>query len=423
MKEEFLHHIWKTKLFSSEKLKTTDGEALQIIKVGELNTDAGPDFINARIKIADETWAGNIEIHIRSSDFFKHAHEIDSNYDNLILHVVFENDVDIKRKDGTVIPAMELKNLIGADTIAKYENLTFSTAKIPCSNLIQQVDDFTKQQMIERCGIERLQQKTEIIFTELEQNKNNWEETFYRLLAKSFGAKINAEAFQLLAKSLPLSVLAKHKNNLFQIESLLFGVAGMLNDKFVDVYPNEMKKEFDFLQKKYNLISVQSHAWKYFRLRPANFPTIRIAQFASLIFKSTHLFSKIIQVETVKELQNFFQAEVSDYWKTHYTFDKLSEDKNKPVGNNFIDLILINTVVPLVFAYGKWKDEDGFQNKSIGWLEKLTPESNTIIKNFEALGMKTKNAFDSQALIQLNNNYCAKQLCLHCTIGHNILRN
>jgi Protein of unknown function (DUF2851) len=419
MSEDFLQHIWKFKLFNHQKLQTVAGEDLSIIKCGEHNSDAGPDFFNAKIKIGETIWAGNVEIHLRSSDWQKHRHQVNAAYDNIILHVVFENDIPLFRNSGETIPTLELKSRINLNQYQKFRQLQQSKDWVACQNQVAQVPEIVLNTWLQRILIERLEQKSQAITQTLHLLNNNWEETFYRHLARNFGQKINSDVFESLAKSLPLSVLGKHKNSLFQIEALLFGQAGMLAQNFSDEYPQQLKREYEFLQKKYKLLPLENHLWKFLRLRPANFPTIRIALFANLLYNSNGLFALIT---ATNELPKFFNCVASDYWTTHYVFDKISIKREKKSGQDFASLLIINTVVPFLFVYGKHKDEEQFKERAFTWLESSTVENNSIISNWHNIGLKAKNALESQALLQLKSNYCQHKKCLHCSIGNHLLK-
>ena len=429
MTEEFLWHIWKFRLFDNNDLKTTDGEPIQILKVGEHNSDSGPDFFNARIKIRETEWAGNVEIHTNASDWHKHKHTTDKAYDNIILHVVHEADVKVHRENGEMIPTLELKNRIPQEVYGKYLQFKSSKDWIPCEKQISSVDKFTLNNWLDRLLVERLERKSKAITDSLKQNKNNWEETFYQMLARNFGQKINSEPFELLAKALPVSVLAKHKNNLLQIESLFFGTAGMLEgvaptlkgEKKHDEYFLELQKEFKFLKSKFKLKPIDSSLWKFMRLHPPNFPTIRISQLANLIYKSTHLFSKILEAGSVKQIISLLSTETSEYWQTHYRFDKISPKRNKKLGSDSINTIIINTIVPFLFVYGKEKREEKFSDNALLFLEKLPPENNSIISKWKSIGVPAKTSYETQALLQLKNEYCSRKRCLECSVGAKLL--
>lgn len=420
MKEEFLHYIWKYKLYQNKNLKTQNGEKIEILNSGIHNFDSGPDFFNSKVKIGDTVWAGNIEMHIKSSDWILHKHHNNKAYDNVILQVVLINDKDILRTTGQIIPTLEIE--FDKELLNNYESLIKNESWIPCRDYLPAVDSFIIQNWLEKLTIERLEQKSVRIMELLKLVNNSWEIAFYYHLARNFGFKLNADPFELLAKSLPLSYIAKHKDNLFQIEALLFGQAGFLNEESDDEYFLNLRKEYLYLQKKFQLKPIEKHLWKFLRSRPVNFPTIRIAQFARLIYKSTALFSKIIETKNVSEYYELFIAKPSLYWDSHYVFNKESVSKSKTLGKSAVDIILINTVVPFLFIYGKSKGISELQENAINLLENIKAEKNSIITNWEDLNIKSLNAFDTQALIQLKNNYCNEKKCLNCQIGNYIIR-
>jgi hypothetical protein len=423
MTEDFLHYIWKFRLFNQNQLKTEQGENLVILKTGEHNIDSGPDFFNSKIKLGNTEWAGNIEIHTYSSDWKKHKHQKDAAYSNIILHVVYEDDERIYRNKNSPLPTLVLKPLVQETVIQKYQTFKASNDWIACEKSIHRVPEAIRSLWLERLLIERLEQKSKFILSTLQLNKNNWEETFYYYLASNFGFKINAIPFELLAKSLPYVVIAKHKNSPLQVEALLFGMSGMLEKQVSDKYLRDLQNEFQFLKTKYSLVPIEEHLWKFLRLRPANFPTIRLAQFAALLLKSAHLFSQLLESEDLDTLKKTLQVEVSEYWKTHYTMEKKSIRKNKTLGKSAIENLIANTLIPFLFVYGRYNKLTRFEERAFQFLEKLDAERNTIIEKFENLGIKAVNAMQSQALLQLKNTYCQPKRCLHCTIGNNLLKN
>lgn len=420
MKEEFLHYIWKYQLFSNSELKTTNSKAVEIINPGMHNHDAGPDFFNAKIKIDKTIWAGNVEIHVNSSDWYKHNHQNDGAYNNVVLQVVYTHDKDVKRSNGEIIPTVELR--FDKKLLENYESLIRKETWIPCEQDLKKVDSFTIQNWIDKLGVERLEDKSESIHQLLAQTNNSWEEAFYIQLARNFGFKLNADPFEQLTKSLPLSYLAKHKDNLFQIESLLFGQAGFLDENAGDEYFQKLKQEYQYLKKKFKLKGIEKHLWKFLRSRPGNFATIRIAQFAKLIHGSSALFSKVLQTENAKDFYKLFQVKPSDYWEYHYQFNKESVKKSKAMGKSAIDVLLINTVIPFLFVYGKAKGLTDLQDRAIEFLEAIKPEKNSIITKWSNLGIKARSAFETQALIQLKNKYCNHKKCLNCQIGNSLIR-
>jgi hypothetical protein len=422
--EDFLHYVWKFRLFDRTDLHTTDGEELEIFSVGIHNSDAGPDFQNARIRIGDTVWAGNVELHISSSDWQKHGHTSDNAYDNVILHVVYRDDQPLILPNGRRVPTLDLQNRIPDDLYNRYHKLIFGNqAIIPCEASIGAVDSLTMHNWLTRVLVERLEKRSEAVITALNLNRGDWEETFYQFLAANFGFKTNALPFELLAKSLPQITLAKHKNNPLQIEALIFGQAGFLTDNVKDEYPLKLKKEYEFLRKKYQLNPIENHLWKFMRLRPQNFPTLRLAQFAALVVQSNHLFSKLLEIKDVKGLRNLFtEIKINPYWENHYRFDAESVPSAKNLGQASIDILLLNTLALFLFSYGKYNQLQHYINRGLQLLEYLPNENNKITADFSTLGVKIKNAFESQALLELKNNYCNNKKCLHCGVGNKILK-
>ena len=422
--EDFLHYIWKFRLFDKTDLRTADGESIEIYSAGLQNPDAGPDFHNARIKIVDTTWAGNVEIHVPSSDWRKHNHNNDRAYDNVILHVVYRDDEPVILPNGRRLPTLELENRINPDLYNRFHSLIYGNQSIiPCEGSIGHVDDMTIKTWLTRVLVERLEKRAETVIHALNVNRGDWEEAFYQFLAANFGFKTNALPFEILAKSLPQNILAKHKNNPLQIEALIFGQAGFLEGEPVDDYPKSLKKEYDFLRKKYSLMPIENHLWKFLRMRPQNFPTIRLAQFAALIVKSNHLFSKILDIREIKSLRELFtDIQVNPYWEDHYRFDSPSKPSPKNFGAGSIDGLLLNSLAVFLFSYGKHLQLEYYISRSMKLLENLPKEENNIITDFDVLGVKAKTAFDSQALLELRNNYCNFKKCLHCGIGNKILK-
>ena len=420
MKEEFLQFIWKHDLFTKDNLKTTDGKKIEIITTGQANSDSGPDFFNARIRIGETIWAGNIEIHQKSSHWYRHRHNTDAAYGNVILHVVELNDSPVLIKSQP-LPTLEIS--YPAEILENYEQLLKSERWIACEDKLAEVDPFILRFWFSSLMIERLESKTGDILDILQQNKNNWNETFYQLLARNFGMKTNALPFEMLAKSLPLQILSKHKNDLFQIEALLFGQSGLLNESLLgDDYFLSLRKEYSYLYKKYGLSGIESHIWKFMRLRPINFPTIRIAQLAMLIHHSSNLFSRILETEDLAELRKLFDVSASAYWDNHYRFNKISEeDRQKVLGETAFNNLVINTIAPLLFVYGDQHLDQAMKDRALLLLEKLAPESNQIIRKWKDLGIESRTAFETQALLQLKNKYCDHKKCLNCQLGAKII--
>jgi hypothetical protein len=413
MQERLLHFVWQNKLFNTKNLQTIDGNSLQILEFGKYNKDGGPDFWNAKIIIDDIILIGNIEIHIHASDWIKHQHQHNKKYETVILHVVYFNDTADNN-----IPTLELNGLIPKILLDKYDSMMHQSETLICKNLLHSVDDFTIENWKERLVIERLERKSDEILLSLNKNNNDWEMTCYQLLGKYFGSHINKEPFELVTHFLDYKILLKHQDNIFQLEALLFGVAGFLNKDFVEIYPRDLKQEYLFLKQKYNLKEVQEHHWQLFRIRPVSFPTIRIAWFAQLL-QNMPLMQKIIQNNTDEILDNI---DVSAYWQHHYVFDKLSKPKPKHLGNEFKSILMINVFAPIVFAYGKFINDDIYFDKAIDMLSNIMQEQNTKTQVFNDTTITQKSAFDSQAMIELHDVYCTQKKCLDCSIGNKILR-
>lgn len=422
MNEKLLWYLWKFRLLNSE-LHTTSGKALTILQPGLQNTDSGPDFFNARIKIGNTTWAGNVEIHVLSSDWFVHHHQNDPAYDNIILHVVFENDRDIHRKNGEPIPVLELKNQFDKRILEKYNDYLRNLRRIPCENDISKTDYFTLLSWLERLTIERLEMKAASMNRQLELHQYDFQEVFYQKMARYFGFHANNDAFELLSKSMPLKIVAKHAENLMQIEALLFGQAGLLSARYHDEYPRKLLDEYRFLSSKYGLMPLNKKVWRFMRMRPANFPTLRISQFANLIVRSSALLHKIIVEENLNNLNTLFSVKASEYWERHYRFDVPAEKKkSRKLGQSSIDILLINTIIPFTFIYGAIHNKPDLKEKAVEWLGQIKAENNTFTRLFSALGIPAENAMHSQAMVQLKTNYCDNKRCLECAIGHFLLK-
>lgn len=423
MKESFLHFLWRWRRFDAQQLLSTEGQPIEILHPGEYNDHAGPDFFNARLRIGDTTWAGNVEIHLRASEWFAHRHSDDRAYDNVVLHVVLEEDQPVLRANGERIACLELRHRIPPKIWETYQRLEHEQAWIPCESFFPNTPDIVRLNWLDRVLVERLEQKTAAVAEMLAATGNHWEEAFYRVLARNFGLKVNAEPFEALARSLPLITLAKHKSSLVQVEALLFGQAGLLEEKFADTHPLELQREYRHLAHKYQLVPLAASQWKFLRLRPANFPTVRIAQFAALVHQSAHLFSKILEANTLRELENLFEVQPGDYWRDHFQFDKPSVRRTKSLGRDFVHLLVINTIVPFLFFYGKEKSREELQKRAIRLLEELPPEANALVDGWAALlRSPARNAYQTQALIHLKTRYCDAKRCLECGVGNAILK-
>ncbi|MDB5121697.1 MAG: hypothetical protein JWN56_2915 [Sphingobacteriales bacterium] len=420
--EDFLHYVWKFRLFKLQNLTTQDGESLEITAVGIHNSHAGPDFENSKIKIGETLWVGNVEVHLISSDWIIHKHHTDEAYDNVILHVVYKHTQDIFRTNGTKIPVLVLKNLISAEVISKYSLLMRNLNWIPCEQLISTVDQFHIKNWLSRTLMERLEHKIEQVTALLIEFNGSWDDAFYIMLAKNFGFKTNALPFEMLSRALPPQLIAKNKDQPIKVEALLFGQAGLLSEKQVDNYPKTLLAEYKYLQKKYDIKPINTASWKFMRMRPQNFPTIRLAQFSALILTTNHLFSTILETKNVDNLTKIFEGlSLNSYWDTHFIFDSTSKFSSKNLGKQSIYNILINTIAVFLFAYGKFFKLPNYISDAIVLLETLPSESNEILIRFKKLGLTTDKAFTSQALLQLKGSYCDQKKCLSCGIGIKLL--
>lgn len=420
MQERLLHTAWQYSLYHSTGLKTVDGESITVIHPGRYNTDAGPDFLEAKVKVGNTTLAGHVEMHVHTSDWDKHGHQNDEAYKNVILHVVYEHDADTGPAN---TPVLQLKDFIAEQVIQQYEYLAYAKNSLPCAGQLDNVKDITKYSWLTRLLAERWEEKLGTWQELLDESAGDWSSLLYWRLAANFGFKVNADAFLMLAKSLPLNILAKHRQNLLQVEALLFGQAGMLEEDTDDVYPNALKAEYDYLHKKYKLTPIPASSWKFMRMRPANFPTVRIAQFAALAHQSLHLFSVIIEKSTVKEMLPLFDVTASQYWDTHYRFgEPADKERKKKLGMASIQNIIINTVAPIKFLYASQQSTEQKQEQALKLLDELPAEKNHIIDIMTAHNWPPENASQSQAQIQLYNNYCKPKRCLDCAIGVSILK-
>lgn len=421
MTEEFLHYIWQYRLYSPD-LVLQSGEQVVILHPGMHNTDSGPDFFNARIRIGETIWAGNIEIHVQSSDWKRHNHQQDKSYDNVILHVVWRDDLPVVQSNGTPIPTLELDGLYNENSWKNYLRFMASQQWIPCDAMVASVDPFLRNAWLDRVLIERLERKALQVEHILSLTNNDWAHTFYRLLARNMGFKLNNQAFEMLAQSLPYQFLAKHADDLFQVEAMVFGQAGLLGSSFNDDYPKKLKKEYEFLKGKFDLKPIDSHLWRFMRLHPGNFPTLRLAQFASVIHHSGSIIGELFNSNDVSTYRKLFGAEASEYWNTHYTFDNASSARRKTLGQSSIDLLLINLVAPILLAYGRRRSDTDITEKPVDMLMQLKGERNSIISKWAELGMDVSTAANTQALLELKTNYCDAKKCLGCRIGNELLK-
>ncbi|HEX5155025.1 MAG TPA: DUF2851 family protein [Parafilimonas sp.] len=421
MNERLLQFIWQFRYFNQSGLSTTDGKPLQIIHPGMLNRNSGPDFSEARIKIAGTTWVGNIELHVQASHWYQHKHELDKNYNNVILHVVWINDKEVLDDIHQPIATLEMQSLVPKITLQRFEHLMQTADPIPCASALPALSEVSWLSWKERLIAERLQEKSNLIMHWLKESNNNWEEVFWISLCRSFGMRVNAEVFEQIAMTVTVNLLAKHKGQIHQLEALLLGQAGLLHGEFEETYAIMLQKEYNFLSKKYGLSPVKKQP-AFLRMRPSNFPTLRMAQLAMLVYQSNHLFSTIKSANKLNEFFQWFDVTANDFWTYHYTLNDAAVYRPKAMGNSFIRHIIINTIVPVLFAYGVNKNDGAWKDRSLNFLMEIEPEENVITKQWQAYGVANKNALESQALIHLKNNYCDKKLCLDCAVGVKLLR-
>ncbi|WP_310377875.1 DUF2851 family protein [Flavobacterium sp.] len=421
MKEDFLHYLWKFKKFNTLNLKTFNGEEITIMNVGQYLQLAGPDFFNAQIVIGIQKWAGNVEIHLKSSDWYVHHHERDAAYENVILHVVWEHDIEIFRSNNTEIPVLELKNYVDTAVIANYQALVAPKSWIFCEKQLKDIDAFIVKNWQERLFFERLERKSKPIVELLETTSNDWEAVLFMLLAKNFGLNTNGEIFMKIAKSIPFSTIRKESFEVENLEALIFGAAGLLDSEKEDSYFNDLKFRYYYLLHKYQIEKTIIEPVQFFKHRPDNFPTIRLSQLANLYHSQLNLFSKISNPNSVKSIYETFEISASSYWLNHYQFDKESPKKKKKLSKSFIDLIIINTIIPLQFAYAKSQGKE-ISEDLILLLNEVSVEKNAILDKFSSFGIKAKNAFETQSLLQLKNEYCNKSRCLECAVGMELLK-
>ena len=421
MKEDFLHYVWKYQKLTSLELQTVKGETVSILHPGYYLETAGPDFFNAQVIIGNQKWAGNIEIHVNSSDWYLHNHERDAAYNNVILHVVWEHDSDVFGSNNVEIPVVELRDFVRRDLLLSYKHLLAQKSWIYCENQIQQVNQFVITNWQERLFFERLERKSQSVFDSLLATNNDWEAVLFFLLAKNFGLNTNGVSFFKIAQSVPFSVIRKEASDLQNLEALFFGMAGLLDQKKEDTYYNDLQFRFYYLLQKYSIEKVFIEPLQFFKHRPDNFPTIRLAQLASLYHQEKNLFSKITIEFSLPLLYERFAVAASDYWQTHYQFDKISPKKSKKLSKSFVDLLLINTIIPVQFAYAKNHGKE-ITEELIALMQSLDSEKNAILDKFKSIGISTKNAFEAQTLLQLKSEYCNKRRCLDCAIGSELLK-
>jgi hypothetical protein len=420
MTEDFLHYLWKYKLYKPGLYSTSEGESLEIIHPGLHNSDAGPDFFNAKIKIGDTLWAGNVEIHVKASEWHRHAHDTDKAYDNVVLHVVTVNDAPASTSTGRVIPVWEMQ--FDNAMIDRYIRLQQNGDMIPCSPFLKNISAFDMDSWLGRMMIEKLERKVEVVQKLLAACKNDWDEVFYVMLLRNFGFGLNGEPFEQLARQTPWRILLKNADDLLRLEAILLGQGGFLSELLpADEYVKTLQKEYQLLKQKYGLKPIPMHNWKFLRLRPTNFPTIRLVQLAWLFHMGNISLDKVTGITSLHELTDLLAVSPKGYWLTHYRPGAESPQKSKKMGDTSRSLIVINTLAPLLFAYGRLRGDEIYCDRAIEWLDAMKPESNSVIDRWNESDIKALNASQSQALVYLNHNYCKIRRCLHCRIGHQVI--
>lgn len=421
MKEDFLHYLWQFKKFDLLNLHTAKGEKIEILNSGQYLQQAGPDFFNAQLIIGAQKWAGNVEIHLKSSDWYVHNHERDAAYENVVLHVVWEHDTEIFRKDNTEIPVLQLKDYTDKSLVDSYRSLTAPKTWIYCEKELATVNSFVFANWKERLFFERLERKSLPILELAKETANDWEAVLFCFLAKNFGLNTNGDVFYKIARSIPFAVIRKEGFEAENLEALFMGRAGLLNGEKEDVYYKDLQARYNYLFTKYRFEEVYINELQFFKLRPDNFPTIRLSQLAQLYHLHQNLFSKIIEADSLKSIHDILRIQAGEYWQTHYQFDKESTRKRKTLSSSFIDLLVINTVIPFKFAYNKYVGKES-DEEMIALLQEIAPEKNAIIDKFRYYKVPVESAYDSQALLQLRNEYCAHKKCMQCALGLELIK-
>lgn len=419
--EELLHYVWKHKIFPLHELRTTDGRLVEVLNPGIHNTDAGPDFTGAKIKLDGTLWVGNVELHQKTSDWFRHHHDTDASYENIILHVASDIDQSLFYSNGQEVPQLQLR--VPPYVQAHYAELKQNDTRPRCKAVVSTLPLFLVHNWMTSLTLERFEERTRQILARREALDKNWEDTLFVTVARNFGFGINGDAFERWAQSIPMGAVAKHRDSLFQIEAIFFGQAGLLEGEAQDDYTDSLQKEYRYLRQKFSLTPVDSNLWKFLRLRPQNFPHIRIAQLAMLYYEQRLNLSRLITAESLPEFSALFLTHVSDYWHTHYTFGGTSSRPvDKQLSKASLELLIINSVAPMLFAYGKYKSDSTLCDRAFSLWEQLKAENNSIIRDWAAAGIPCDNAADSQALIQLTRHYCERGECLRCQFGYEYIR-
>ncbi|MBR6291333.1 MAG: DUF2851 family protein [Bacteroidales bacterium] len=424
MTEAFLQYVWQHQL-AGKQLMTTDGRKVSIVRAGDLNRDAGPDFFNARIIIDDIEWVGNVEVHIHTSDWNAHRHSLDKAYNSIVLHVVYEHDKEIILENGKSPATVELKQFLEPSLLERYDTLMHNVAEdeVACKDSIPDVPEFVLDSSLDRLLVERIEAKTDVVRRMLEESRGGWEQTCYWLIARYFGGRVNALPFELLAKSVDQRLLARWKDNPQRMEAVLMGQSGLLEGHFNDDYPRLLQNDYAAIRHGASLIPLEGHLWKFYCLRPSSFPTIRISQFSHLLAESSNLFSTLLETGDAKKMVSIFNKSAGDYWTSHYRFDQETSKKSpKRIGVAQSVSLIINAWVPLLFEYGRQHGQQHYKDQAIDLLHQLPAENNNITRRWKSLGVDFSDAGRTQALLQLYNSYCSKRRCLDCAVGYHIIK-
>ena len=428
--EQLLHYVWKHKLFPLRELQTSDGDAVEVIDPGLHNRNAGPDFFNAKVRIGRTLWVGNVEIHDKSSDWYLHGHDKDQRYDNVILHVAGVLDAEVMNTNGEFIRQLQLD--VPDNVRDHYDELLKTDSYPPCYKVIPDLTRLMVHSWMAALQTERLEQKTEAIKRRVEQCGGSWEDAYFVTLARNYGFGINNDAFEVWAQNLPLSAVAHHRDDLFQIEAIFMGQAGLLElDTIPDYYQQaalnegyfaKLRNDYLYLAHKFSMKPMDFRLWRFLRLRPQNFPHIRISQLANLYYQQKAGLSQLVECETIEQLKTLLSSHVTPYWETHYTFGSTSSRTEKHLTYGSLNLLMINTAIPMLFAYGRHRSKEVLCDRAFDLLEQLKPENNHIIRMWLQVGLPVETAGDSQALIQLKKEYCDKKDCLRCRFGYEYLK-
>ena len=419
--EQLLHYTWKHKIFPLRELRTTDGRLLEVLNPGIINTDSGPDFTGAKIKLDGTEWVGNVELHVKTSDWFRHHHDTDAAYEHIILHVASEVDQPLFYPNGQEVPQLQLE--VPAYVKENYDTLSRNDCRPRCREVVGTLSTFLVHNWMTSLTLERFEERARQIMLRCDSLNMDWEYTLFVTLARNFGFGINGDAFEQWARAVPMSAVGKHRDDLFQIEAIFFGQAGLLEGECSDDYSQRLQREYRYLRQKFTLTPIDLSMWKFLRLRPQNFPHIRIAQLAMLYYEQRLNLSMLLKAETLPAVNALLLTHVSEYWRTHYTFDgHVSKPAEKRLSEASLQLVIINTVAPILFAYGKYKSNAAFCDRAFSLWEQLKAENNAIIRDWAAAGVSCETAADSQALIQLHRKYCQRRDCLRCQFGYEYLR-